>query len=111
MKQQFCYNQLALQVLDEFIRHRQLGIPVGIFSCFHHIHAGHIVSALFTGNSGEIDVMFGMLGIDHDYMNQILVDSCIQTLHADGAEKVDTLSFPESEVRVFQTCIIFNIRM
>ncbi len=69
------------------------------------------MGTLFTDNTREIDFLFGMLRVDHEYMNQILINSCIQRLQTNRTKKVNPFSLLEVEIRMLQTCIASSFGM
>ena len=102
---------LPFQVLNQLVGHLEMGVPVGVFTRGPDTFIRNLVSTLFAGYAGEIDLMLIAALVDHQYMDQIFVNGSIQALMAEGTEKIDPVSLPQFHLRMLDTCIVPNLRM
>ena len=70
-------------------------IPVRVLTGFTNTFIRYLIGTAFPGNPRKIDLMLLLLRIDHDDMNEVLVNGGIEALKTDGAEKINPVPLAE----------------
>jgi hypothetical protein len=105
-------KRLPLKILLKFLRDFKIGITVRVLpGSRDEFITGYLIGTSFTGNAREINIVFLLILVDHDHMDQIFIELGLQVMLAHGTVKIDRIPGHHLEGRMFDTGIITDLRV